>query len=44
MELIENVVWILGGFIGTLITMEASWRLASKQTKKSTRSPLIMTR
>jgi len=26
MELIENVVWILGEFVGTLITMEASWR------------------
>jgi hypothetical protein len=34
MELIENVVWIMSGFIGSLITMEVAWRLASRRTKK----------
>jgi hypothetical protein len=35
MELIGNVVWILGGFIPALITMEVAWRLGSRLTKKS---------
>jgi len=39
MELIESVVWIVTGFIPTLITMEVGWRLTSKQTKKSISSP-----
>lgn len=41
MELIKNVVWVLSGFIATLITMEVGWRLANKQTEKSISSPIM---
>jgi hypothetical protein len=40
MELIENIVWALSGFISTLVAMEIGWRLASRQTKKPTSSPI----
>jgi hypothetical protein len=39
MELIENVVWVLGGFIPALVAMEIGWRLASIRTKKQISSP-----
>jgi hypothetical protein len=39
MELIENIVWALSGFIPTLVGMEIGWRLASRQTKKPISSP-----
>jgi hypothetical protein len=31
MELIEGIVWVLSGFIPTLITMEVAWRLARRK-------------
>lgn len=34
METIESVVWIITGFISTLIGMEIAWRLARKQAKR----------
>jgi len=37
MELIESVIWIMTGFIPTLITMEVGWRLASKQRSQLVR-------
>jgi hypothetical protein len=33
MEMIENIVWIIMGFVNTLATMELSWRLAAKSEK-----------
>jgi len=33
MEMIENIVWVMTGFISTLITMELAWRLAKGQTR-----------
>jgi hypothetical protein len=33
MELIENIVWAIGGFITTLVTMELAWKLAGRHTK-----------
>ncbi len=37
MELIENVVWIVSGFIASLVSLEVGWRLASSRwtNKKS---------
>jgi hypothetical protein len=35
MELIGSVSLFLYGFIATLVSMEISWRLASRRTKKS---------
>ena len=34
MEMIESVVWIMTGFISTLVTMEMAWRLAKTQPRK----------
>lgn len=34
MEMIESIVWIMTGFISTLVTMEVSWRLAKAQPRK----------
>jgi len=42
MELIENIVWIVGGFITTLVTMELAWKLARRQTKKSITKPILI--
>jgi hypothetical protein len=34
MEMIESIVWIMTGFISTLVTMEVAWRLAKTRTRK----------
>ena len=34
MEMSESIIWILSGFIPTLITMELGWRLARRQVAK----------
>ena len=43
MEMIESIVWIMTGFISTLVTMEVAWRLAKAQTRKvSIGKPIAM--
>lgn len=43
MEMIEGIVWIMTGFISTLVTMEVAWRLAKAQTRKvSIGKPIAM--
>jgi len=34
MEMIEGIVWIMTGFISTLVTMEVAWRLAKTHARK----------
>jgi hypothetical protein len=34
MEMIESIVWIMTGFISTLVTMEVAWRLAKAHARK----------
>jgi hypothetical protein len=34
MEIIESIVWILAGFVATLVPMEVAWRLAKAKTRK----------
>jgi hypothetical protein len=34
MEMIESIVWIMTGFISTLVTMEVAWRLAKTHARK----------
>jgi len=31
--MIENIVWVMTGFVSTLVTMELAWRLAKGQTR-----------
>ena len=38
---LENIVWIAGGFITTLVTMELAWKLARRQTKSSVTKPIL---
>ncbi len=33
MEQIETVVWVMVGFISTLVIMEAAWRIGRRQGK-----------
>jgi hypothetical protein len=43
MEMIETISWILTGFISSLFTMEAAWRIARGQAKgASTNKPIAM--
>ena len=35
MEIIENLVWLITGFVSTLVTMEVAWRLARRQTNSA---------
>ena len=35
MELIEGALWIMTGFIPTLVSMELAWRLAKKRARKA---------
>ena len=43
MEMIESIVWIVTGFISTLVTMEVAWRLAKAQARKvSVTKPVAM--
>lgn len=43
MELIESIVWIMTGFVSTLVTMEMAWRLAKGQAKRaSVNTPIVM--
>ncbi len=42
MEMIESIVWIMTGFIPTLVTMEVAWRLAKAQTRKVSIKPIAM--
>ena len=43
MEMIESIVWIMTGFISTLVTMEVAWKLAKGQTRNaSTTKPVAM--
>jgi len=41
MEIIEDIVWVMTGFISTLVTMELAWRLAKGQTRNVTK-PIAM--
>jgi hypothetical protein len=42
MEMIENIIWILTGFIPTLVTMEVGWRMGrTKRAKATTGSKYI---
>jgi hypothetical protein len=34
MEMIENIVWLMTGFISALVTMEVAWRIAMGQAKR----------
>jgi hypothetical protein len=34
MEMMESIVWIMTGFISTLITMEVAWRLGKAHARK----------
>jgi hypothetical protein len=34
MEMIENIVWIMTGFIPTLVTMEIGWRIGHAKSQK----------
>jgi hypothetical protein len=34
MEMIEDIVWIMTGFISTLVTMEIAWRLAKAHARR----------
>jgi hypothetical protein len=41
--MIESIVWIMTGFISTLVTMEIAWRLAKGHTRKvSVTKPIAM--
>jgi hypothetical protein len=43
MEMIESIVWIMTGFISTLVTMEVAWRLAKTHARKvSVTKPIAM--
>jgi hypothetical protein len=43
MEMIESIVWIMTGFISTLVTMEIAWRLAKGHTRKvSVTKPIVI--
>ena len=43
MEMIEDIVWVMSGFIFTLVTMELSRRLAKGQTRNvSVTKPIAM--
>jgi hypothetical protein len=37
MEILEGVLWIMTGFIPTLVSMELAWRIA----KKGVRDPFV---
>jgi len=34
MKMIESIVWIMTGFISTLVTMEVAWRLSKAHARK----------
>ncbi len=34
MEIIANIVWIMTGFISTLVAMDVAWRIATEQAKR----------
>jgi len=38
MEMIENIVWIMTGFISTLVIMEVGWRMGLAKKQKTTSS------
>lgn len=43
MEMIESIVWIMTGFVSTLVTMEVVWRLAKAHARKvSITKPIAM--
>jgi len=43
MEMIESIVWIMTGFISTLVTMEMAWRLEKTHARKeSVTKPIAM--
>jgi hypothetical protein len=43
MEMIESIVWIMTGYISTLVTMEVAWRLAKAHARKvSVTKPIAM--
>jgi hypothetical protein len=33
MEMIENIAWLMTGFVSTFVAMELAWRLARRQTR-----------
>jgi hypothetical protein len=35
MEMIEGVLWIMTGFIPTLVSMELAWKLAKKRVRET---------
>ncbi len=40
MEVLENIIWILTGFIPTLISMELAWRLGRiDEAEKERKTP-----
>ena len=43
MEMIEDIVWVMAGFMSTPVTMELSWRLAKGQTRNASfTNPIAM--
>jgi hypothetical protein len=44
MEIIENIVWIMTGFISTLVIMVLGWRMgrAKKHKMTSNSKPIVM--
>jgi len=43
MVMIENIVWVMTGFISTLVAMEVGWRLAKAHARKvSVTKPIAM--
>jgi hypothetical protein len=35
MEIIEESIWVIAGFISTLLSMEVAWRLARMRVKET---------
>jgi len=34
MEMIENIVWIMTGFVSAVVAMEVAWRMAMGKAKR----------
>ena len=39
--MIENIVWIMTGFISTLVIMEVGWRIGLAKKQKTTSSKRV---
>lgn len=41
-KMIEDIVWIMTGFIPTLVAMELAWRLARRQTRGESINKIVV--